>query len=196
MKFDVELFKESSEFKDVETMFSNYMEDRSLLNSLLINNVELTSFYSGYNDIFIKTFTVACGNAFEKKLTKEIPLLLSRENPLGLNFLKNQALDRKFHTLFQWDKKNANKFFSLFGNDFKEYIEGKIKVNEVFKSYERDFLELGNLRNLIVHEGIYSYTLVRNIESIYMLFKNSLSFVVFICETLCEYFGKKFVYNH
>ncbi len=66
MKFDVELFKESSEFKDVETMFSNYMEDRSLLNSLLINNVELTSFYSGYNDIFIKTFTVACGNAFER----------------------------------------------------------------------------------------------------------------------------------
>lgn len=191
MEFNEVLFRESSEFKDIDIMYSNYLEDNHVLNSLLIENVELTSFYSGYNDLFTKTFTVACGNSFEKKLTKEIPILLSRGNPLGLNFLKNQALDRKFHTLFQWDKNNANKFFSLFGSEFKGYIADKFKEDQRYKTYEKDFLELGNLRNLIVHEGIYTYSLVRTIESVYKLYKNSLNFVVLICKSLCSYFNEK-----
>lgn len=191
MYFNEAEFRQCSEFLTIVEMYDSHISDNKILNELLPEKVELASFYSGYNDLFKKAFTVACGNSFEKKLTKEIPILLSKENLLGFNFLANQALDRKFHTLFKWETNNANKFFSLFGSEFKTYIGEKLRENKEYKQYEKDFLELGNLRNIIVHEGIYNYSLGRDIESIYVLFKNSMDFIVFVCRSLCSYYNEK-----
>lgn len=121
-------------------------------------------------------------------MTAEISLMLSGENPLAFSFLQKQALERKYHTLFGWRDKNANSFFGLFGEEFKSHITGIIKEDPQYQQEQKDFLELGNLRNMIVHEGIHSYSLQRDINSVYQLFENSLNFSIFFCKTLCEFF--------
>lgn len=129
MYFNEAEFRSCAEFEAINEMYTSHISDNRILQTLLPENVELASFYSGYNSLFTKAFAVACGNAFERKLTAELPKILSSENPLALNFLQKQALERKYHTLFEWDQKNANKFFGLFGGDFKKYVQQIIKDN-------------------------------------------------------------------
>lgn len=189
MYFNEAEFRSCAEFEAINEMYTSHISDNRILQTLLPENVELASFYSGYNSLFTKAFAVACGNAFERKLTAELPKILSSENPLALNFLQKQALERKYHTLFEWDQKNANKFFGLFGGDFKKYVQQIIKDNIVLGEQQKSFLELGNLRNLIVHKGIDTYSLTSDLEVIKKMFDNSLEFAVFFCNSFCEYFN-------
>ncbi len=188
MYFDEADFRNCTEFQAINEMYESHVSDTEILQTLLPENVELASFYSGYNSLFTKAFTVACGNAFERKLTAELPKILSSENPLALNFLQKQALERKYHTLFEWDQKNANKFFGLFGSDFKKYVQNIISNNDILSEQQKSFLELGNLRNLIVHKGIDTYSLTSDLSTIKKMFDNSLEFTVFFCNSFCEYF--------
>lgn len=189
MYFNEAEFRSCAEFEAINEMYTSHISDNGILQTLLPDNVELASFYSGYNSLFTKAFTVACGNAFERKLTAELPKILSSDNPLALNFLQKQALERKYHTLFEWEQKNANKFFGLFGNDFKLYVQQIIKENGILIEQQKSFLELGNLRNLIVHKGIDTYSLTSDLETIKNKFDNSLEFAVFFCNAFCEYFN-------
>lgn len=190
MYFNEAEFRECGEFQAINDMFNSHIADNEVLGSLLPENVDLASFYSNYNSLFTKAFTVACGNAFERKLIKEIPIILSSENALALNFLQKQALDRKYHTLFEWKEKNANKFFGLFGPDFKKYMMDVLKNDLTLKQQEKDFVELGELRNLIVHKGIDTYSLTSDLNTIKKMFDNSVEFAVFFCSAFCTYFSE------
>lgn len=189
MYFNEVEFRECGEFQAINEMYSSHLADNKILGSLLSDYVDLASFYNSYNSLFTKAFTVACGNAFERKLTSQIPTILSSDNQLALNFLQKQALDRKYHTLFDWDQKNANKFFGLFGNDFKSFVNDLIQNDDQVKQQQKDFLELGKLRNLIVHKGIDAYSLTSDLDTIKLKFDNSLEFAVFFCNAFCQFFS-------
>ena len=189
MYFNESEFRNCSEFQAIHDMYESHIADNKILGALLSDYVDLASFYNNYNCLFTKAFTVACGNAFERKLTSQIPSILSSDNPLALNFLQKQALDRKYHTLFDWDQKNANKFFGLFGTDFKQFVQKLIECDEQIKQQQKDFLELGKLRNLIVHKGIEAYSLTSDLDTIKMKFDNSLEFAIFFCNAFCNFFN-------
>ena len=87
-------------------------------------------------------------------------------------------MSRKYHTLFSWDKNNANSFYGLWGEEFSNEFKKKIAVDELLKDGERNFLSIGNLRNKIAHEGFDSNleTGWEDIENNYKKFKSALSF--------------------
>lgn len=193
MNFDSVFYEKSAEFNTIHLMYSDYIKDNQALNILLTTNVELASLYSGYNNLFTKSFVIACSNSFEKKWLDFLPNFLSGHNPLTKSFIRTQAVDRKFHTMFDWKNKSAGPFYGAFGENFKKFIAKKIKADGTLKSQQDAFLELGQLRNLIVHEGIHTYSLQRDIKSIYELFKDSLKYSVFVYDSICNFFHNECV---
>ena len=93
------------------------------------------------------------------------------------NFIKNKALKRQYHTLFTWNRRNANSFFALFGEDFKKYIQEKLNMDADLEASIKSFLELGNERNRMVHNDFSAYYLEKSEAEIYDLYKKSLKFV-------------------
>ena len=87
---------------------------------------------------------------------------------------------RQYHTYFDWDEKNANKFFSLFGSDFKDKISKKVEADEELTNSIIAFLELGSIRNKLAHLNFANYPLDKTADEIYNLYKNAKTFVDFL----------------
>lgn len=114
---------------------------------------------------------------------------------LILNFLKNKAISRQYHTYFNWDGNNINSFLGLFGSEFKSDISNKIKNDEKTKNNIKSFLELGNLRNELVHQNFINYTIQKTPEEIKTLFDNALLAVKFMKDELNLYNKKDMNYE-
>lgn len=84
---------------------------------------------------------------------------------------------RQYHTYFEWDGKNANKFFALFGKDFKNQLVQKIKKEPTLDIALKAFLELGNMRNCLVHQNFANYTIDKTAKEVYDLYQEAMIFV-------------------
>lgn len=138
------------------------------------------SLRSTAQDNFRKTLLMAVASYFEYKIIKNLIDFFQKntnENDACLEFLKNKAIYRQYHTFFKWDAKNANQFFGLFGQSFKEYMEIEIKKDENLNSSVKAFLELGNERNLLVHGNYITYPLEKTTDEIYILYQKATYFV-------------------
>ena len=68
-----------------------------------------------------KSLLLAAASHFERQLCDGIETAAA-ETGAGapiVNFISKQALKRKFHTLFDWEKTNINNFLGLFGPEVK-----------------------------------------------------------------------------
>jgi hypothetical protein len=110
----------------------------------------------------------------------------SQKNPLVREFVRQKGLSRQYHALFQWDAKNANKFFSLFGDDFRRYAEKRVKSDTSLEDGVKAFLELGDARNRLVHEDFGNFTLEKTAEELFALFQRADAFASKIDVLLAE----------
>lgn len=180
----LEDLRSNKDFISVNNMYTDYIEDDQLLKVVLQNQVELTSFYSNYNNIFPKLFAVAGANFFEKIVCDFITECFSSNNIMVSSFLSNQALARRYHVMFDWKESNANKFYSLFGKNFCDHMKSKLNADSNMKLNEKKFMALGQSRNKIVHEGISTFNLGKTASEVYSEFEKSLDFIVFVFEQL------------
>lgn len=198
--------KQSDYFMRVETIYNKYKADGELLNKY----PDLASFKQEHERMFAKLFVVMCANFFELYTLEFLPNLLS-DKEITRNFLSRQALNRKYHTLFTWGKKDKedkykkgsiNSFLSLFGDEFKQDIEkkigGDVYLTDAYSKIN-SFLQLGTLRNTLVHEGFdeeiikeegnsnknfYNYS---SIEDVWLHFSKACDFYEYILDEIrCE----------
>ena len=94
-----------------------------------------------------------------------------------LALVKNKVIERQYHTYFDWDKKNANKFFSLFGDEFSVAMKKLVDEDDILKEAVIAFLEIGSLRNNLVHLNFANYPLDKTVEEIYQLYQRALVFL-------------------
>src|SRR5689334_2051598 len=74
------------------------------------------------SDNLRKALLIAAASYFEHRVSTDVVAFV-RENSSGSlieNFVRNKAVARQYHTWFAWDAKNANSFFGLFGDLFKQ----------------------------------------------------------------------------
>lgn len=161
------------EFKSVYEMYENYVQDMNALREL--KSTELVSFVNSYIEIYRKIFVIACANSFEKHFCRKLPEILS-ENVLLQNFITKQALDRKYHMLFRWEGNNANTFYGLFGEGFKEEMQIYLQEFDDLKEGEKSFLQIGHYRNLTAHKGFDSSHFLEDIDAIKLQFDKALLF--------------------
>jgi hypothetical protein len=94
-----------------------------------------------------------------------------------LSLIQKKAIARQYHTYFDWDSNNANSFFSLFGSEFREHMMQHVTADTSLGIAIRSFLELGRLRNALVHLDFAVYNLDHTFDEIYALYQQADVFV-------------------
>ena len=73
-----------------------------------------------------RVLVLAIGAYFEKvvlDLVEKLTIQASNNHPLLVPFVRKKAIERQYHTYFEWNKQGgSNRFFSLFGDDFKASV--------------------------------------------------------------------------
>ena len=154
-----------------------YEESSSIITALGSNEPSLAA---AAGDSFRKTLILASASYFEHRVSKCVVDFVhehSNGNALVVGIVKNKAVSRQYHTWFDWQKTNANTFFGLFGVEFKQVMEDSVKNSDELRNAIRSFLEIGNIRNTMVHQDFASFALDKTLDEIYVLYKQSLFFV-------------------
>lgn len=94
-----------------------------------------------------------------------------------VEFLRNKALERQYHTYFQWDRRNANQFFSLFGSVFADHMRELVQASDDLQTSIAAFMELGELRNRLAHQNFAAFVVDKTAAEIYELHKLAVAFV-------------------
>ncbi len=143
---------------------------------------------------FPKILVISAASEFE---TRIVTLLLELGKRSGLSegfveFVNAQALNRRYHTLFSWEKDNykaTNTFFRLFGNALQKVQNAKFQADEALCKAAADFIKIGRLRNEIVHKNYANYNLELTVDEVFHLYSNAEVFLshirTFLGEQLC-----------
>ena len=138
------------------------------------------SLQSAAGDNFRKSLLLASASHFEHRLTKlvlEFAAEATKGSKLIGHLIRTKAIDRQYHAWFDWDKNNANKFFSLFGPDFRTRMTNLITARDDLRGAMLAFLELGNDRNRLVHQDYATFPLEKTLDEIYGKYKQALPFI-------------------
>jgi hypothetical protein len=128
-------------------------DDHAAIVAHLQNAGEL-SYSTTLESTFPKVMLLAAASNLEEQVKAAVITFVrqtARDSEEIVNFLRNKAIERQYHTFFQWDGKNANQFFGLFGENFKQRMKEVVDADPELGQSIRDFLDLGNARNTLVH---------------------------------------------
>jgi len=168
---------------------------------------EQPSLVNDLNKNFRKVLLLSAGSYFESQVTSILISFVKMKSNDDLrisSFLERQAISQKYHTLFDWGKKDtpdrpgtsASSFFKLFGDKFKSDIEGELQQKkddsrEIIEQKENisksitAFLEIGHLRNILVHSNFAAYNYdQKTTQEIYDLYLAAKPFLSYITEKL------------
>lgn len=146
----------------------------------ILKKAEELSLLSTADDTFRKSLLLSAASCFEHRLSQAVEGFvrhISRSNPLVTSFVKNKAISRQYHTWFDWEKNNANKFYGLFGDEFLTYMKARIREDQELEKSVQAFLELGRDRNRLVHQDYGNFTLEKTSAEIYELYSRAVVFV-------------------
>ena len=152
-------------------------------------------FRSVVDNNFPKTMLLAAASDFEDRLTTAVRKFTKNataESHVLVSLIENQVISRKYHSWFQWEDKgkpgkNANKFFSMFGDDFKKHAVEQVKKDENLNRAVADFMEIGYERNRLVHQNFADYSLEKTASEVYNLYKSAVGFVNWFPRTIRDY---------
>lgn len=148
------------------------------------------SLRSTADDNLRKALLLAAASHFETRMTDVVLLFVSKvtnQHQLITSLVRNKAIARQYHTWFTWDSKNANSFFAMFGQDFRDFMTKKVDGDGELASAIQAFLELGRERNRLVHQDFGSFFLEKTSEEIFALYKKAVIFVEAIPRALEEF---------
>jgi hypothetical protein len=167
------------------TIIDKMYADHKALHDLLTSQSE-TSLASDADSKLKKVLLVSAASYFEHEITTALVdfVAATSENHASLLALvKAKAVSRQYHTYFQWDGKNANSFFGLFGEEFLAESKANVKAQEGLEDSIRAFLEIGLNRNQMMHENFATFPMDKTAEEVYELYKQAHLFIDYIRAT-------------
>lgn len=168
-----------------QTIVDRIYQDNLELLTFLEEKNEL-SFIAQFNIVFTKTLLLSAASYFEHEICRMIQSFIERKaqnDECVISIVKQKAIERQYHTYFSWkdwEKGNANSFFALFGDSFKDKRSQEIKADENLKSAVRAFLELGNERNKLVHQNFADCAIEKTAQEVYNLYQEAVVFIEFL----------------
>lgn len=162
----------------IQKLIDNYYE----LYGLLVEQNEFSQSVQ-VNEHYRKILLLSCASYYEKQITQIIKdfISLKTEDERITSFVNNKAINRQYHTYFQWDQtNNINQFLGLFGVEFKKAVSEEIRSSENLSRQIKSFLEIGAERNKMVHQNFLEYQLEKTFDEIVILHKDALNFIDYI----------------
>lgn len=150
------------------------------------------SLSSDLNKYFKKVLILSVASYFEHEIQNiliEFIANSTNHNSKIISFLKKKAISMQYHTYFAWGEKNehdkpgknANMFFSLFGDEFKIECEKEVKANNELDKQVKAFLEIGHLRNILVHSNFAAINFdTKTTDDIFQLYQKGQIFVCYL----------------
>lgn len=152
-----------------EEIVTQLMDDHVELIAYLQEQGEI-SFLSTMESAVPKVILLAAASDLESQ-TQQIILSYYKkatgESDFAVSFVQNKAVTRQFHTYFDWRNRSANSFFALFGERFKTKAKASIEADVKLGQAVKDFCELGDLRNQLVHGNYASFTMEKTADEVH-----------------------------
>jgi hypothetical protein len=161
-----------------DTIIDKAFEDNSSLLVYLSERNEL-SLLRTVDDSFRKTLVLSAASLFEHQISDAIHGYCNRKSGSDacvLALIRIKALKRQYFTYFDWENKRAGPFFALLGEEIGEKLKAESKVDPLKSSVEA-FLELGYLRNVLVHQNFAGYVFEKTNDEVYALYRLARVFV-------------------
>jgi hypothetical protein len=156
---------------------------------LLVANANEISIASDLDNKLKKHLVMAATSYFETEVRQAIEGFASsasENNPAIISLIKQKAIERQYHTYFDWDKRNANKFFSHFGESFSARCKQDVQTQKDLAEAIAAFLELGEMRNKLAHLNFALYPIEKTSDEIYELYNKATRFLHYIKTSLVE----------
>lgn len=164
----------------ISTIFDDLLEIEQKLIS--IGDISLANTHSSNAT---KALVISTASYHEYCIISEINFLAQRSNDVRVTeFIKLKALSRQYHSLFDWDTANANKFFSNFGETVLAEYKIRIAADISLKESTKAFLEIGSIRNKIVHNDYITANIQKTLKEIYRIAINCEKFIEYVHEAL------------
>lgn len=155
-----------------------YGEAHAIL--LHLNSAGELSLAIAAEDVLRKSLLLSAASYFEHALTSrvmEFVLSVTGDDQLVPALVRNKAVSRQYHTWFNWDGANANQFFGLFGDDFKQYMMQIVVDDDKMASGIKSFMTIGRERNRLAHQDYASFSMSLTSDEIYGHYKAATHFV-------------------
>lgn len=163
------------QYNDSKELFEYLMGKGEVSFATYINNV--------YKKVLVLSAASYCESAISGLILQFANEVSSKDKRV-VKLIESKVIERQYHTLFDWNSKNTNTFWKLFGEDTKTKARNKIDNDEVLKQSEQSFISMGQLRNLLVHENFAEYDVNLTVEEIYSKYRSACTFVSFISTVL------------
>lgn len=160
-----------------------------IISSMMQEHLELTehltqsgaiSLRSRVDSAFSKILLLSVASYFESRIIDDTVRVFEEEtngSEALVAFILDKTSSRGYSSWFAWDRRNANKFFSAFGPGFRAFMDESIKRDPSLAASIRAFMELGSLRNELVHQNFAQYPLDKTVDEVFALYENAATFV-------------------
>lgn len=167
----------------------------SIIDKAFEDNQSLCGYLSARNELsllrtvddsFRKTLVLSAASLFEHQITDSLHAYCARNsesNACILALIRIKAIKRQYFTYFDWENRKAGTFFSLLGESIGESLKGACKADPL-KSALDAFLEIGSLRNNLVHQNFAGYAFEKTNLEVYQLYLRASEFVQRVLEEL------------
>jgi hypothetical protein len=163
----------------IDTLFKEQKELAAFL-----QQQDQLSFSLGVEAFLSKTLLLSIASFFESRITNSITdyaARVSKSDEALTSLVRIKAIERQYHSYFQWREgsRSVMPFFGMLGSALKDAVKQEMKAGDLAQAADA-FLELGDLRNLLVHGNFANYSLEKTSDEIYRLYGLALRFVIFI----------------
>ncbi len=157
------------------TIIDKSYEDNESLRLYLAERNEI-SLLRTVDDSFRKTLVLSAASLFEHQITDALHnycVHKTGSDACVLALVRIKVLTRQYHTYFEWESRGgAGPFFKLLGEEMGQRLKAQSKL-EPLKSSLEAFLELGSLRNSLVHQNFAGYAFEKTNEEVYALYQQA-----------------------
>ena len=162
-----------------EDIISKMMKEHQELIEYLTSKGD-TSLQIRVETAFAKTLLLSAASYFEDRMTNGIEQVFrdkTNNSDVLISFVQQMAIERHYHQWFQWRERNANQFFSKFGGGFRDFMKNKVGNDDDLDNSIKAFLELGNLRNQLVHENFAQFSINKTTSEVFEQYQKANKFV-------------------
>jgi membrane-bound lytic murein transglycosylase len=161
----------------VDDFYSKYEE---LLTNLLDN--DKTSLHIWAHENFRKVLVLIMANHLENEIRTILQEFSKQKSGSELvsSFIR-KSMERQYHTYFDWEGSNANRFFALFGDTFRQEAGKDVHSDTKLEEGIKAFLEIGNTRNTLIHKRFHLADIGnKTAKEFYEAFEKAMIFVEYL----------------
>jgi hypothetical protein len=162
----------------MHNLLKRLVDESAELRALLSTQAQI-SLLTAAEDNSRKALVLSAASLFEHRISESLLSYaekVSNSDGCVLSLIRNKAVKRQFHTFFEWEKRKLGAFPTLLGDELGRKLK-EICARSPDKEQMEAFLEIGDLRNCLVHQNYAEFLLDKSADDVRKLCEQADLFV-------------------